>query len=465
LLAIDTLKIGGHMETTIAPTTRLFPRGTTTLAIAAALAALGHFMTLACLYSFVTGALGLSPDEGRVAWNAYTAATVLFYVVGGVWGDFGGHRRNLIIGPSITIAALLLLLITPDSANGGAVLLLLVAMSSFACGRSLFAVASGTLAAHLFEEGGGRVPLAGSYTLLHMAANTAVLLLAPFASTSIDAFLGDAVGMSRDESQRLVFALAAQPAICALILCAVAKRTFAAAELAVRSKAAAPNPPPFDDGAVGYRRTALGLLVAAAALGVAAYDAAMSGAFELASHVGEGAGSEWFGAMQLTNGAIVVFLAPIAVIVYGRMRRGDGRVATAGVAVVGATLIGLGLTILLAASAMLPESPSEFAPPWLEDAPSIAWPIAAQILVSLGEILFIPLMSTLFASLAPRRLRGLFLGIALALTGFMVLSTRLVGDAFDGIPLTASAALALAAAVACAALLAVVGTVFRKREA
>jgi len=453
------------MDTTIAPTPRLFPRGTTTLAIATALAAFGHFMTLGCLYVFVTDSLGLTADEGRVAWNLYTAATVVFYVVGGLWGDFGGHRRNMIIGPSITIMALFLLMITPSSADAGTALFVVVAMSAFACGRSLFTVASGTLAAHLFEDGGGRVPLVGSYTVLHMAANTAVLLLAPFAATPLDALFGDALGMSRMESHRLMFALAAQPAICALIFGVVAKRTFAAAELAVRTRVAARDFSPLADGAVGYRRSALGILVAAAALGFAAYNSAMSGAFELASRLGEGAGSDWFGAMQLMNGAIVVFLSPVAVIIYGRMRRGDGRVATAGVAVVGATLIGLGLTILLAAAAMMPDGPSEFVPPWIEDSPSVAWPVAAQILVSLGEVLFIPLMSSLFASLAPRRLRGLIIGVALAMAGVMVLFTRLVDDAFDGIPLTASAALALAAAIACAALLAVVGTVFRRREA
>ena len=342
-------------------------------------------------------------------------------------------------------------------------LLLVVAMSAFACGRSLFAVASGTLAAHLFESDGGRVPLVGSFTALHLAANTAVLLLAPFAATPLDAFFGDGLGMSRSESQRLVFALAAQPAICALIFGVVARRTFAAAEIAVRAKAAARDASPLADGAVVYRRTALGLLVAAAALGFAAYDSAMSGAFELASRLGEGAGSGWFSGMQLLNGGIVVFLSPVAIIVYGRMRRGDGHVATAGVATVGATLIGLGLTILLVAAAMMPDGPSEFTPPWLDETPSVAWPLLAQVLVSLGEILFIPLVSSLFASLAPRRLRGLFLGIALALTGVMALATRLAGEALDGVPLTGSAAIALAAAVACAALLAVVGTVFRSR--
>jgi dipeptide/tripeptide permease len=450
------------MDTPIAPAPRLFPRGTTTLALATAFAALGHFMALGCLYGFVTNTLGLTPDEGRVAWNLYTAATVIFYVVGGVWGDFGGHRRNMIIGPSITIAALFLLMITPDSSDVGAALMLVFAMSAFACGRSLFAVASGTLAAHLFEDGSGRVPLAGTYTMLHMAANTAILLLAPFAATSLDVFLGDGLGMSRDESQRLLFAMAAQPAICALIFGAVAKRTFAAAELAVRSKATARDDSPLEDGAVGYRRSALGLLVAACALGFAAYDNAMSGAFELAARLG--GDGEWFGSLQLLNGAIVVFLSPVAVIVYGRMRRSNGRVPTAGVAVVGATLVGTGLTILLAVAAMMPESASEFAPPWLDDTPSVAWPILAQILVSLGEILFIPLMSSLFARLAPRRLRGLIIGVALAMTGATVLFTRLVGDAFDGIPLTASAAISLAAAIACAALLAVVGTVFRSRS-
>jgi len=450
------------MDTTIAPTPRLFPRGTIALALATALAALGHFMTVGCLYVFVTDTLGLNPDESRVAWNLFTAATVVFYVVGGLWGDFGGHRRNMIIGPSITIAALFLLMITPRTADAGAAMMIVFGMSAFACGRSLFTVASGALAAHLFEDGGGRVPLSGAYTLLHMAANTAVIFLAPFAETPLDALFGDGLGLSRDESQRLVFAVAAQPAICAMIFGIVAKRTFAAAELAVRAKAAARDAAPLEDGAVGHRRSALWLLVAACAFGFAAYDSAMSGAFDLAARLG--GGEDWSGNLQLLNGAIVVFLSPVAVIVYGRLRRGGGRVPTAGMAVVGTALVGLGLTLLLASAAMAPESTSEFAPPWLEEAPSVAWPFAALILVSLGEILFIPLMTSLFASLSPRRFRGLFIGVVLGMTGATVLVKRLADTAFDGIPLTASAALALASAVACAALLAVVGTVFRSKS-
>jgi len=451
------------MDTTIAPTTRLFPRGTTPLALATAFATLSHFLALGCLYSFVDDVLGLSSDEATIAWNAYAMATIILYVVGGLWGDFGGHRRNLIIGPSITIAALFLLLITPDSgdAGAGAGLLVFFSLSAFALGHALFVVACGALAAHLYDGDGCRVPLVGAYTLLHVAGNAGVMLLAPFAVVEL---LGDQLGLSRDESQRALFALAAQPAIGALIVGVVAKRTFAAAELGARAKAAAKDASPLDDGAVAYRRSAIGLLVAAAALGFWAYHAATDGAYDLASRL-DTVDGDWSSVLQPLSAAIVVFLAPIAVIVYGRMRRGDGRVATAGVAVVGAALIGVGLTILLAASAMMPDAPSEFAPPWLEDTPSVAWPIAALVLVSLGEILFIPLVSTLFMGLAPRRLRGLFIGFALASAGVIVFFTRLVDDAVDGIPLTASAALALAAAIACAALLAVVGTVFRSKSA
>jgi dipeptide/tripeptide permease len=450
------------MEPNQATTTRLFPRGTTPLALATAFAALCHIMALGCLYGFVVDAAGLAPDEGRIAWNLYSIAAILFYVVGGVWGDFGGHRRNLIIGPAITAAALLLLMITPDSGDAGAALVIAVALSAFACGRSLFGVAGAALAAHLHEESGSRVPLAGTYTLLHLAANAAVLLLAPFASTSIEELLGDAFGMGRGESQRLLFFVAAQAAIGALIVAAVARRSFATAELGARAKVAARDPAPLDDGAIRYRPAAIGLVAAAAALGFGAYDAAMNGAYDLAARLGGGGG--WFDALQVVNGAIVVFLAPVAVIVYGRMRRGASRVPTAGLAAVGAALIGVGLTLLLAAAAMTPASGSEFAPPWLEEAPSIAWPIAAQILVSLGEILLIPLFSALIASLAPRRLRGLFLGGGLALAGAVGLLTRFADEALDGVPLTGSTAIALGAALGCAALLAVAGTVFRKRE-
>lgn len=450
------------MDSTQGMTARLFPRGTIPLALATAFAALAHFVTLGCLYGFLVDALGLYRDEGRVVWSLYTAATMIFYVVGGLWGDFGGHRRNMIIGPAITLTALFLLLITPSSGNDATVLWIVVAVSAFACGRSLFTVASTTLAAHLHEGGATRVPLVGTYTLLHLLANVAVLLLAPLAAASIDAFIGDVAGTSPEESRKLVFALATQPAICALVFGAVSRRTFAAAELSVRAKAAARDVSPLPDGAVGYRRSAIWLLLAAGALGFAAYDSAMSGALDLAARIG--GGDDWHGTMQLLNGAIIVFLAPVAVIVYGRMRRGSGAVPTAGVAVVGATLFGIGLTILLAVSAMMPDAASELAPPWLDDTPSIAWPVAAQILVSLGEILFIPLVSALVAGLAPRRLRGLFLGLALAMTALAVLFTRTVDAAFDGIPLSFAAAFALAASVASAALLAVVGTVFRKKS-
>jgi dipeptide/tripeptide permease len=452
------------MDSTQGTAARLFPRGLTPLAIAAALAALAHFMVLGSLHGFLIDTAGLFRDEGVIVWRLYSVGAVIFYVVGGLWGDFGGHRRNLIIGPAITAGALLLMMFTPESDDAGAALFVLAGLSGFACGRALSGTAGAALAAHLYEEEPRcRVPLVGAFTTLHVAVNAAVLLLAPFASESLEPVLGDAFGLGRIESARLLLFLSAQPALGAMIAAMIGKRAFAAAELAARAKAAAADAAPLDDGAVTYRRSALGLLVAAVALGLTAYDAAMTAAFDLAARLGDAGGEA--GAVQAVNGSIVVFLAPIAVIAYGRMRRGSGRVPTAGVAVIGAALVATALTILLATAAGMPDAPSDFAPPWLEDAPSPAWPIAAMILVSLGEILLVPVAVSLFASLAPRRLRGLFVGIALGLSGATALVARLAGDAFEEIPPGAATALALAAAVGCAALFAVVGTVFRKRAA
>jgi dipeptide/tripeptide permease len=393
---------------------RLFPQGVVTLTVVGMLERFGFYAGVATLFFFLEEKLWTDFETAGTLYEGMYLSAALLPVLGGMIGDFMGHRRSLILGAALSAGALVMLAFPIEGDDAGTWLVVLLALLALASGRAIFPVSTVTLIGHLYDSREHRVPSAGAFTLLHVMANVAALF-APMLAFHLGEFFESAWDLNRFESTCVVLVLAGQPVVAALILVASRRRLFAAAESAVREKVyiADDSPPP--DGLSRYAPTMLPLLLVGLFIFSLAYQGASPAQSIFLHRALEMEGSFGVELLMKLNPLVIVLVGPVAVIVYGVMRARGRAVPAALLAALGMGATGVGLLLMLPVVGAAPVD--DFAPFWSEDAPSLFWPGASITIVALAEILTFGLVPALVTSASPRRFRGLIYGAAFAVGG------------------------------------------------
>jgi POT family proton-dependent oligopeptide transporter len=441
---------------------RLFPDGAFSIVVAAALERFGYFALMSSLMIFMIESLDADHEVVGNLYMGFFFVAFFLPMLGGLIGDFVGHRWTMIFGTVFTGIGLVVLALPTGNEPVLAWAVVLLGLLLLAAGRGLFPVSAIASLAHLYEHGPCRVPAAGSFTVLHVAINL-VALPAPLLVNELRDSIQYGLDLDMVEAYRLTFLIALQPVIGALIVVATRGRLFAGAEAVVRDKVRAKDPSPLPDGAVRYTVGALVAVLIAYFLFNLAYSHTMSAlrhfGFEFLryEHV---VLEELFSAF---NPLVVVVLGPLIAIVYTVVAR-RRPLPLLPLMAIGMAAVTSGIGLFMLGLGDTSDSLRDLTPSWLDGGPPIGTAMLALFTLSLGEILVFPLVSAVVVSTASRRFRGLLVGVTFMVGGFAGQLDHLLRPVIEGAPVFVELGPLVALGVLACVLTAVFGLTARRQD-